>query len=113
MAQVGGWFRDVALRGIDFGAGRWHRRGIEGRPDVVARRGAAVVTRKYTLRLTVHQPFNYHRGSALSYLRPALPSYPPQRGGEEASIERARESSRLRASRAAESVAGRTSSPRT
>lgn len=52
MAQ-GGWFRDVALRGIDFGAGRWHRRGIEGRPDVVARRGAAaaaVVTRKYTLR---------------------------------------------------------------
>ena len=43
-----GWFRDVALRGIDFGAGRWHRRGIEGRPDVLLERVAALLyTQKY------------------------------------------------------------------
>lgn len=31
-----GWLRDVALQGIDFGPGRWHWRGIEGRLCVAA-----------------------------------------------------------------------------
>lgn len=58
-----GWFRDVALRGIDFGPGRWHRRGIEGRPDVLLERVAALLyTRKYestdrAALLSVLEPF--------------------------------------------------------
>lgn len=57
MAQVGqrGWFRDVALRGIDFGPGRWHRWGIEGRPRRFAegRRGAAAAAASSSLTATV------------------------------------------------------------
>lgn len=81
MAQVdnGGWFGDVALRGIDFGPGRWHRRGIEGRPDVLAERVAALlllaVTRKRAADRAAasplgSQPSNYHR--ILSYLGSVL-----------------------------------------